>query len=231
MTRAAITLDELNALDEPGFVKALDGIFEHAPWVAAGAVRSRPFATVSGLHDGLMRVVRQKPRRQNSLPSSTRHPVLGGKEREGRRRHRRVGQGAGGHRRCVARRRRGARARGAKRQLPGEVRLPVHHLRPTPYATIDPSRTAGADGEQRRSGGCQQSGRDRAHHAPAPGRSRNGSRHAARVRPPVHPRARHPRRAAGAGCQDRAFRMRPRRRRSGSPRPRRMPRGGPISRF
>jgi len=79
MHRAAITLDELNALDEPGFVAALDGVFEHAPWVAAGAVRSRPFATVSGLHDGLMRVVRQKQDADDLLAFLNAHPVLGGK--------------------------------------------------------------------------------------------------------------------------------------------------------
>lgn len=79
MTRAAITLDELNALDEPGFVRALDGVFEHAPWVAAGAVRSRPFATVSDLHDGLMRVVRQK-QGADLLAFLNAHPVLGGKD-------------------------------------------------------------------------------------------------------------------------------------------------------
>jgi 2-oxo-4-hydroxy-4-carboxy-5-ureidoimidazoline decarboxylase len=79
MTHAAITLDELNVLDEPGFVSSLDGVFEHAPWVAAGAVRSRPFATVSDLHGGLMRVVRQKQGAE-LLAFLNAHPMLGGKD-------------------------------------------------------------------------------------------------------------------------------------------------------
>jgi 2-oxo-4-hydroxy-4-carboxy-5-ureidoimidazoline decarboxylase len=79
MNRTAITLDQLNALDEPGFVGSLDGVFEHAPWVAAGAVRSRPFATVSDLHDGLMRVVRQRQGAE-LLAFLNAHPVLGGKD-------------------------------------------------------------------------------------------------------------------------------------------------------
>jgi 2-oxo-4-hydroxy-4-carboxy-5-ureidoimidazoline decarboxylase len=36
------------------FTAALDGVFEHAPWVAAAAAANRPFATVTALHDALM---------------------------------------------------------------------------------------------------------------------------------------------------------------------------------
>ena len=60
MSRAPTTLDELNAIDAAGFGTSLDGIFEHAPWVAGETAALRPFATVSDLHDGLMRTVRQK---------------------------------------------------------------------------------------------------------------------------------------------------------------------------
>lgn len=55
------TLDDLNALPPEGFVAALDGVFEHAPWVAAGVATLRPFATVTALHDALMQVVRSAP--------------------------------------------------------------------------------------------------------------------------------------------------------------------------
>src|SRR5690606_26118897 len=65
--------------DEPGFATSLGGIFEHAPWVALEAARLRPFATVGNLHDGLMRVVREKPR-QEQLAFLNGHPVLGGKD-------------------------------------------------------------------------------------------------------------------------------------------------------
>jgi 2-oxo-4-hydroxy-4-carboxy-5-ureidoimidazoline decarboxylase len=52
------TLDQLNAMPLEGFVTALDGVFERAPWVALSAAGLRPFATVAALHDGLMAVVR-----------------------------------------------------------------------------------------------------------------------------------------------------------------------------
>jgi len=75
----AATLDELNVIDERSFVASLDGIFEHAPWVALEATPLRPFATVSELHDGLMRTVRRKPR-DELLAFLNAHPVLGGKD-------------------------------------------------------------------------------------------------------------------------------------------------------
>src|SRR3954452_21200493 len=52
------TLDQLNAMAPADFAAALDGIFEHAPWVAEAAAGQRPFATVTALHDALMGVVR-----------------------------------------------------------------------------------------------------------------------------------------------------------------------------
>jgi 2-oxo-4-hydroxy-4-carboxy-5-ureidoimidazoline decarboxylase len=79
MTGTVITLDQLNALDDQAFVKALDGLYEKAPWVAAGAAASRPFATVGDLHDGLMRAVRQKPR-EALVAFLNAHPVLGGRD-------------------------------------------------------------------------------------------------------------------------------------------------------
>jgi 2-oxo-4-hydroxy-4-carboxy-5-ureidoimidazoline decarboxylase len=79
MSRAATTLDELNAIDAAGFGTSLDGVFEHAPWVAGETARLRPFATVSDLHDGLMRTVRGKAR-QDLLAFLNGHPVLGGQQ-------------------------------------------------------------------------------------------------------------------------------------------------------
>ena len=79
MSRAATTLDELNAIDAAGFGTSLDGVFEHAPWVAGETARLRPFATVSDLHDGLMRTVRQKPR-DDLLAFLNGHPELGGQQ-------------------------------------------------------------------------------------------------------------------------------------------------------
>lgn len=79
MTGTAITLDELNALDEQAFVRALDGLYEKAPWVAVAAARSRPFATVGDLHESLMRAVRQKTGAE-LLDFLNAHPTLGGRE-------------------------------------------------------------------------------------------------------------------------------------------------------
>ena len=79
MTRTAITLDELNALDEPGFVAALDGVFEHAPGLPPVRRARGPSPPSATLHDGLMRVVRQK-QGADLLAFLNAHPVLGGKE-------------------------------------------------------------------------------------------------------------------------------------------------------
>jgi 2-oxo-4-hydroxy-4-carboxy-5-ureidoimidazoline decarboxylase len=54
-------LDLLNAIPADEFIAALDGVFEHAPWVAAAAAADRPFATVTALHDSLMKAVRGAP--------------------------------------------------------------------------------------------------------------------------------------------------------------------------
>lgn len=50
-------LDTLNTLSAPEFTAVLDGVFEHAPWVAARVAQARPFATVAALHDALIGVV------------------------------------------------------------------------------------------------------------------------------------------------------------------------------
>jgi 2-oxo-4-hydroxy-4-carboxy-5-ureidoimidazoline decarboxylase len=55
------TLDQLNAMPPDAFVAALDGVFEHAPWVAETAAAQRPFATIAALHDALMAVVLAAP--------------------------------------------------------------------------------------------------------------------------------------------------------------------------
>ncbi len=52
------TLDQLNTMPPDTFVASLDGVFEHAAWVAEAAASHRPFATVTALHEALMAVVR-----------------------------------------------------------------------------------------------------------------------------------------------------------------------------
>jgi 2-oxo-4-hydroxy-4-carboxy-5-ureidoimidazoline decarboxylase len=55
------TLDQLNTMPVEAFVTALDGVFEHAPWVATAAAAQRPFPTVAALHDALMAAARSAP--------------------------------------------------------------------------------------------------------------------------------------------------------------------------
>lgn len=56
-----ITLDGLNDVPAETFAAQLDGVFEHAPWVAARAAASRPFATLAALNEALMQAVRAAP--------------------------------------------------------------------------------------------------------------------------------------------------------------------------
>ncbi|MFJ2995514.1 2-oxo-4-hydroxy-4-carboxy-5-ureidoimidazoline decarboxylase [Pandoraea sp. NPDC087047] len=51
------TVAELSALSRAEFIAALDGIFEHSPWVAEAAWEDRPFATVNALHDAMCQAV------------------------------------------------------------------------------------------------------------------------------------------------------------------------------
>lgn len=51
-------LAALNAMPAEAFAAALDGVFEHAPWVALRAAAARPFGSVAALHAALMAVVR-----------------------------------------------------------------------------------------------------------------------------------------------------------------------------
>jgi len=48
-----ITLAELNRLDRAGSVAALDGLYEHSPWVADAAFAAAPFASKLALLDAL----------------------------------------------------------------------------------------------------------------------------------------------------------------------------------
>jgi len=75
---STISLDELNAADEHGFVSALSNIYEHAPWVAENAVRKRPFPTLAALADTLQQsVTRASGERQHALIAG--HPDLASK--------------------------------------------------------------------------------------------------------------------------------------------------------
>jgi 2-oxo-4-hydroxy-4-carboxy-5-ureidoimidazoline decarboxylase len=52
-----IDIATLNAMGTAEFVAALDGIFEHSPWVAEAAASARPFADRAALHAAMVAAV------------------------------------------------------------------------------------------------------------------------------------------------------------------------------
>jgi 2-oxo-4-hydroxy-4-carboxy-5-ureidoimidazoline decarboxylase len=74
----ALTLAELNRLDQAAFTATLGSVFEASPWVAAGAFPSRPFASLDDLHEAMARVARGAPR-ADQLALLREHPDLAGK--------------------------------------------------------------------------------------------------------------------------------------------------------
>ncbi len=73
-----MTLDQLNNASAAGFVKGLDGTYEHSPWIAERAAASRPFATLAALKVALARVVREATV-DEQLGLIRAHPELAGK--------------------------------------------------------------------------------------------------------------------------------------------------------
>jgi 2-oxo-4-hydroxy-4-carboxy-5-ureidoimidazoline decarboxylase len=73
-----VSLDALNKAEKPEFVRLLDGLFEHAPWVAETAFSSRPFPTVTNLHDAMMAAVRGRSK-PDQIAFVSAHPDLAGK--------------------------------------------------------------------------------------------------------------------------------------------------------
>jgi len=78
---ATLTLADLNAAEEAGFVALLDGIYEHSPWIAAAAWRARPaggHASLAALKRALVQAVRDAGR-DAQLGLIRAHPELAGK--------------------------------------------------------------------------------------------------------------------------------------------------------
>ncbi|MCM5681375.1 2-oxo-4-hydroxy-4-carboxy-5-ureidoimidazoline decarboxylase [Schlegelella sp. S2-27] len=73
-----LTLDRLNAATPDDFVALLDGIYEHSPWVAQGAVAKRPLRTLAQLKRALVESVREAGR-ERQLGLVRAHPELAGK--------------------------------------------------------------------------------------------------------------------------------------------------------
>ena len=73
--RMPMAVSELTDLDREGFVRALDGIFEHSPWVAEETWPARPFATRAELHEALCAAMLAAPR-ERQLQLVRAHPEL-----------------------------------------------------------------------------------------------------------------------------------------------------------
>lgn len=73
-----MTLAELNSSSEEAFRAALDGIWEHSPWVVEAVVGERPFASLDALAERMWRAVSEADEaRQLALLRA--HPDLAGK--------------------------------------------------------------------------------------------------------------------------------------------------------
>jgi OHCU decarboxylase len=71
-----MTLEDANRLERTEFVWALGWVFEDSPWVAERAWASRPFASVSALHQVMVDIVEHaSPDEQLALLRA--HPDLG----------------------------------------------------------------------------------------------------------------------------------------------------------
>jgi 2-oxo-4-hydroxy-4-carboxy-5-ureidoimidazoline decarboxylase len=71
-----MTLEALNAMDQPSFTNAVGWIFEHSPWVAERAWAVRPFTDIAALHREMVRQVEAaSPEEQLTLLRA--HPDLG----------------------------------------------------------------------------------------------------------------------------------------------------------
>jgi 2-oxo-4-hydroxy-4-carboxy-5-ureidoimidazoline decarboxylase len=73
-----VTLDQLNAMDRPGYIGVLGAIFENAPWVAEAAYAAGPHATLDALHASMMAAVTEADETRK-LAFLRGHPELGGR--------------------------------------------------------------------------------------------------------------------------------------------------------
>ena len=55
----AFTLDQLNTAALPDAGRMLDGIYEHTPWIAAEALKARPFKSLAHLKHALVAALDQ----------------------------------------------------------------------------------------------------------------------------------------------------------------------------
>ena len=75
---ATISLREINELDPAAFVSCLGAIYEHSPWVAAGAWPERPFESIDSLWYAMQATV-EAAARAEQLALIRAHPELAGR--------------------------------------------------------------------------------------------------------------------------------------------------------
>ena len=73
-----LTTTHLNTLTQDAFTQALDGTYEHSPWIAQAAWQNRPFASLAALKQAMATVVR-KAGAETQLSLIRAHPELAGK--------------------------------------------------------------------------------------------------------------------------------------------------------
>nr|WP_041929903.1 2-oxo-4-hydroxy-4-carboxy-5-ureidoimidazoline decarboxylase [Methylibium petroleiphilum] len=73
-----MTLAWLNDAPAEAALAALDGLYEHSPWIAEAALRQRPFTSLAQLKHAMVRVVREAGR-EAQLALVRAHPELAGK--------------------------------------------------------------------------------------------------------------------------------------------------------
>lgn len=71
-------LSELNALAPARFIAELRGVFEHSPWIAAGACERRPFSSIDALHAAMVEIMESAPA-DAQLALLRAHPELASK--------------------------------------------------------------------------------------------------------------------------------------------------------
>ena len=72
---ATLSLDEINRMSPHDFRRALGDVFEGSPWIAERALTARPFASRDGLHEAMVRVMREASREER-LALLRAHPDL-----------------------------------------------------------------------------------------------------------------------------------------------------------
>ncbi len=74
-----LTLETLSNMSQADFVATLGDIFEHSPWVAERAWKSRPFDSIDALHATMVAAVDAASKEEQTALIRA-HPELAGKE-------------------------------------------------------------------------------------------------------------------------------------------------------